>query len=91
MSGWTPRGKLVLIMSICRCGIEYYRHVGRDVRRAVAVPKIAMHESRLDTITCGLKRAKQPRHYLLEERLFEAAELCVITLGFLFLFKDRLE
>lgn len=91
MSGCTPRGKLVLMVSIYRCGIEYYRHVGRDVRRAVSVPKIAMHESGLDTITSSLQRAKQPRHYLLEEGLFEAAELCLIALGFLFLLKDPFE
>ena len=91
MSGWTPRGKLILIMSICRCGIKYYRHVGRDVRRAVSVPEIAMHKSRLDAITSSLKRAKQPRYNLLEERLFEAAKLYIITLGFLFLVKNPFE
>ena len=50
-----------------------------------------MYQSRLDMITSSLKRAKQPRHYLLEKRLFEVAELYVMTLRFLFLCKDPFE
>ena len=55
------------------------------------VQSFSMHKARLDMITSSFKRAKQPRHYFLEVRLFEFAELCVITLGFLFLFKDPFE